>query len=167
MAKIILLAAVFTIMVSCKKSETKETAGTHTSHMPNKMAKAKWLIGSWVHTNPEDEMIENWRKVNDSLLYGERYQIVNKTDTYFADEIRLIPKKGNLAYIVTGGQYGRKPVRLDLTSSTESQLVFENPSHGFPNKVVYNKIMNDSLTVEISGTRNRKHAIELIAMKRQ
>ena len=169
MKKITLLAAVLALMASCgKKEKTEETTAAPVAEIPNKMAEAEWLLGSWGPTSPEGALSEKWEKVNDSVLHGESYFIVGGKDTVFAETVALTSEKGKLAYTVTvPGQNNEKPVRFDLTSSTENQLVFENPKHDFPNKIVYNKITNDSLTAEISGMQKGKPASELMAMKRQ
>lgn len=169
MKKITLLAAAFAIMASCgKKENTEETTSAPVAAAPNKMAATEWLIGSWGHTTPEGALSEKWKKLNDSVMHGESYFVVGGKDTVFAETVALTSENGKLAYTVTvPGQNDGKPVRFDLTSSNENQLVFENPQHDFPNKIVYNKITNDSLVAEISGTQNGKPASELMAMKRQ
>jgi hypothetical protein len=168
MKKITLLAAVFAIMASCGKKENTEETTAPVAEAPNKMAKAEWLLGSWGDTTPQGALSEKWEKVNDSVMHGESYFVVGGKDTVFAETIALTSEKGKLAYTVTvPGQNNEKPVRFDLTASTENQLVFENPQHDYPNKIVYNKITNDSLTAEISGMQKGKPASELMAMKRQ
>lgn len=169
MKKITLLATVFAIMASCgKKENTEEMTNAPVAELPNEIAKAEWLMGAWGHTTQEGALSEKWEKVNDSVMHGESYFVVGGKDTVFAETVSLTSEGGKLAYTVTvPGQNGDKPVRFDLTSSSESQLVFENPQHDFPNKIVYNKITNDSLTAEISGTQKGKPASELMAMKRQ
>lgn len=169
MKKITLLAAAFAIMASCgKKENTEETTSAPVAAAPNKMAATEWLIGSWGHTTPEGALSEKWEKVNDSVMHGESYFVVGGKDTVFAETVALTSEKGKLSYTVkVPGQNNEKPVRFDLTSSTESQLVFENPQHDYPNKIVYNKITNDSLVAEISGIQKGKPASEQFAMKRQ
>lgn len=167
MKKITLLAAAFAILSSCGKKENTEAETSTTAEEPNEITKAEWLLGSWGNTSAEGELSENWEKVNDSVMHGESYFVVGGKDTVFAETVELTSENGKLAYTVTvPGQNDEKPVRFDLTSSTENQLVFENPQHDFPNKIVYNKIPSDSLTAEISGMQKGKPASELMAMKR-
>lgn len=35
-------------------------------------------------------------------------------------------------------------------------MVFENPAHDYPNKIVYQKVGNDSLVAEIFGKKMEK-----------
>lgn len=169
MKKITLLAAVFALLASCTKKETTtEETTAPVAEAPNKMAKAEWLLGAWDNTMPEGTLTEKWEKVNDSVMHGESHFVMGGKDTVFAEHINLESTNGKLAYVVTiPGQNGDKPVRFDMTTSNENQIVFENPQHDFPNKIVYNKIGNDSLTAEISGMKKGKPASEQFAMKRQ
>ena len=157
-------------LLSCK--ENKET----TSDISNKVQpkaftaieKAAWLTGNWGHTTPEGALTEKWVKVNDSVMHGESYFVVDAKDTVFAETIELAETKGKLVYTVTvPGQNNEQPVPFEMTSATENQMVFENPAHDYPNKIVYNKINNDSLVAEISGMQKGKPASEQFAMKRQ
>ncbi len=172
MKKITALSAALTLaaVVSCK--ENKETA-TETTETPQpktyaQMQKASWLNGNWGHTTPEGALSEKWAKVNDSVMHGESYFVVGGKDTVFAETVELAETAGKLVYTVTvPGQNNEKPVPFELTSATENQLVFENPKHDFPSKIVYNKIGSDSLVAEISGMQKGKPASEKFAMKKQ
>lgn len=63
-------------------------------------------------------------------------------------------------------QNNEKPVSFYLTKSNDNQLVFENPKHDFPNKIVYNKINSDSIVATIEGIKNGKTQSEAFPMKR-
>ena len=129
--------------------------------------KAAWLIGNWGDTSDKGVLTESWIKTNDSVYHGESYFVV-KNDTVFSENIELEEANGKLAYIVTvPGQNEEKPVRFEMTLINDTGIIFENPQHDFPNKITYNKITNDSIVAQISGTQNGKHATETFAMKRQ
>lgn len=172
MKKSTFLASVFAIgaIMSCK--ENKEvTTEILTEPKPKtyaKMAKVAWLTGNWGHTSKEGALTENWVKANDSVMHGESYFVVGEKDTVFAETVELAETNGKMVYTVTvPGQNEEKPVPFELTSANENQLVFENPKHDYPNKIVYNKIGNDSVMAEISGMQKGKPASEQFGMKRQ
>lgn len=148
-------------------SEAKHSAKPETEHSAN-LKKAEWLIGEWGNASPEGELTERWKKENDSVFKGESYFVTGRKDTVFAETVVLEENKGKLGYTVTvPNQNNQKAVRFEMTSITESQIVFENPKHDFPTKIIYNRVGNDSLKAEISGTKNGKPASEKFAMKRQ
>lgn len=165
-SKIILFPIVLALafLASCKK-ETKEEIPSKTY---SNLAKAEWFIGEWGNKSTDGELTERWKKENDSVYLGESYFVVGEKDTVFAETVRLEETNGKLAYIVTvPGQNKELPVSFEMTSSTENQIVFENPKHDYPNKIIYNLIEKDSLIAEISGLKKGKPYTEKFVMKKR
>lgn len=127
--------------------------------------KAGWLIGKWGFTMPEGTLSETWTQLNDSTYAGHTYFVIGK-DTVFSENITLEQRGNELSYVtVMKDQNQGKPVAFKLTSSTKKTLVFENPSHDYPQKITYTKKGN-GLLAEISGTQNGKAASEVFPMKK-
>ena len=165
---LLLAAACGSLLLSCKSNTqpaTAETAATQKTYA--ELEKAAWLQGSWGNSSPEGNLTESWEKANDSVYNGNTYFVIGK-DTVFTEKIRLEETNGKLAYITAvSDQNGGQPIRFELISATDEQLVFGNPAHDFPQKITYKKISNDSLIAEISGLRQGKPATETFAMKKQ
>lgn len=64
------------------------------------------------------------------------------------------------------GQNDDKPVAFLLTETKENQLVFENPTHDYPQKISYTQVSKDSLVAEISGIQSGKPSSEKYIMLR-
>ncbi len=58
-------------------------------------------------------------------------------------------------------------VQFKMTEATESQLVFENKMHDFPQKIIYIKVSNNNLIAEISGIKDGVETKESYPMKRK
>lgn len=163
-------AVVCGAIFSCNSKKETETTQTETAPAAKTypyLEKAAWLIGSWGNTTPEGILTERWNRENDSVYHGESYFVIGK-DTVFSESIQLEESNGKLVYNVTvPGQNNGQATPFELTSSSDTQWVFENPKHDFPSKITYNKITNDSLVAEISGMQKGKPATETFAMKRQ
>lgn len=160
------------LLFSCQQKPKEETTNTEDLKSTPKtyafMDKASWLIGKWGNTSKEGNLTETWTKENDSLYRGETYFVVGGKDTVFSEKVDLIQDNDKLSYIVSvPGQNNEKPVRFDMTSMNDSLIVFENPAHDYPNKIVYNKIGKDSVVAEIFGVQKGKPATEKFAMKKQ
>ncbi|WP_294824393.1 DUF6265 family protein [uncultured Flavobacterium sp.] len=158
-------------MVSCNSKKETEIATTETPVAEAKtypqLEKANWLIGDWGNATPEGILSEGWKKENDSVYKGQSFFVIGK-DTVFAEYIDLAETNGKLVYTVSvKGQNDEAPVPFEMTSSSDSQMVFENPEHDFPSMITYNRINNDSLFAEISGVQKGKPAKQIFAMKRQ
>ncbi|WP_125719128.1 DUF6265 family protein [Flavobacterium ustbae] len=153
-----------TVITSCKKEIKIETPLKTKSNIE----KASWFIGEWGNKSEEGELTERWKKVNDSVYFGESYFVVGGKDTVFGEHVNLEDKNGKLSFTVTvPGQNDELPVTFEMTTSTDNQIVFENPKHDYPSKIVYNKVGNDSLVAEIFGMKKGKTASEKFLMKKR
>lgn len=128
--------------------------------------KADWFLGHWENNSKEGNLSEIWTKENDSTFHGETYFVIDKK-TVFSESVKLWQKENQLIYeVAVKGQNDEKPVEFTLTSSSDKQLIFENPKHDYPNKITYNQITKDSIVAEISGMKDGKSKSEQFAMKK-
>jgi len=128
--------------------------------------KAEWLIGTWENRSLKGSIYETWSKTNDIELSGKSY-ILKEKDTIVFENIRLVQETDSLFYIpIVKNQNEGLPVRFSAKTISETQLIFENPQHDFPQIISYTKINTDSLTAEISGTKNGQNRKQTFPMKR-
>ena len=163
--KYFMVLAIASVIVSCSNSSNTITTD-NTINGFNELEKANWLIGEWENNSPEGNATEVWEKKNDSTFAGKSYFIIGK-DTVSSETISLEQNGKELFYIPTvKGQNNAQPVKFTLASSTNKQLVFENPKHDYPQKISYIQITNDSLLAEISGTIDGKQNLQKFPMTR-
>jgi hypothetical protein len=167
MKKALLCTVIGVLALTSCNDAVKEQKTEKTVEKPVlKMKNAEWLIGNWANKMPDGNLTENWHKVNDSLFHGESYFVTGR-DTVFSETVILDEIAGKMAYTVTvPNQNDAKPVRFDLTSITDKEMIFENPGHDFPNKIVYTQVKPDSLVAVIYGLKKGKPASETFAMKK-
>ncbi len=155
MKKIALILILVLSLASCKKSRNT-----------TKIVLADWLPGKWENNSAEGNLLESWKKVNDSVYDGESYFIKGK-DTLHFETIQLNQKGENLLYVSTiRGQNNDKPVTFLLGKSTEKQLVFENPKNNYPKKITYSLIAKEGLVIEISGIQQGKSSSDKYSLKK-
>jgi len=160
---IIVILAALTFTISCKKEETKPEI--EIKQYP-KLENAKWFLGNWENVTKESVSREIWTQKNDSTLVGESFTTVEK-DTVFYEKMDLVQRNDSLICIISvRDQNKEKPVSFYMTKSTDSQIVFENPKHDFPNKIEYNKVGNDSILAKIYGVENGKEMVIDFPMNR-
>ena len=153
--KKILSFIIIIFFASCQKS--KEVS---------KIVVTDWLLGKWENNSADGNLSETWKKVNDSIYDGAAYFIKEK-DTLHFEKIQMKQKGENLLYIATiKGQNNDKPITFVHNDTIEKQLVFENPKHDFPQKIVYSKITKDSIIIQISGIQQGKPSSERYSMKK-
>jgi len=137
-----------------------------TTKQINYIKKAEWLIGTWENKTPKGSVYETWDKTNETEFAGKSY-IVNEKDTIAFENIRLVQEQDGLYYIpIVKNQNNGLPVRFATKTISETQLVFENPQHDFPQIITYTKINANSLVAEILGVKNGKERKQTFPMKR-
>lgn len=127
--------------------------------------KAAWIIGTWESKSPQAVFVEQWKKQNDTLYVGAGNMIIG-SDTVFNEQLQLQQRGSDLFYIATiSGENDGKPTEFKLTSAGKA-LVFENPTHDYPQKIVYTKQDDNSMLAEVSGNANGKPQKESYPFKK-
>ncbi|GGA77622.1 hypothetical protein GCM10008015_17900 [Flavobacterium palustre] len=122
--------------------------------------KADWLIGNWETKNNIGTLSENWEKVNDSTFKAQSLFIKDK-DTIHNESIILQQKGETLSYTTTiKGQNNNKPIRFELNTEIENELLFQNLKNDYPQKISYKKTSKNSLITQISGIQSGKTSTE-------
>ncbi len=151
---LILLLAI----VSCKKTETVEK---------DTIKIADWLIGTWENKSTDGVLTESWQKVNDSTFSATSY-FIKTDDTLHSEKITLSQKGEMLMYSATvNGQNNDKAVDFGSTTETEKKLIFENPSHDYPQKITYTKENDNTIIAEITGDLRGKKTTERFILKKK
>jgi hypothetical protein len=89
-------------------------------------------------------------------LAGRSYSIKDQ-DTIVFETYKLVQEQDSLFHIpIVKNENNNLPVRFVLKFFSDTQLLFQNPTHDFPQVITYTKINSDSLVAEISGTQNDK-----------
>ena len=160
MKKYILFLLILISIFSCKKYDKN---GREIKDY-DELEKANWLLGSWQFETANGNLQEIWSVKNDSTFFGQSY-FINKKDTIHIEKVDLVEDKGLLLYISTiKGDNHDLSTTFNFKETEENQLIFENPKHDYPSKVVYT--LKDSLhfDIAISGKQLGKKSIENFIM---
>lgn len=111
-----------------------------------------WIVGDWVLADAEGRLVEHWSRVNDTLMQGHSYQLVNG-DTVFSETMECY-RSGDEVFLVptVPGQNEGQPVVFRMDAHAGDSVSFVNPQHDFPSRIVYRKVGSDSLIASIEGT---------------
>lgn len=158
MSKLKFLVAILSIILlqSCNKYD----ANGRLIKEYEELNKAKFLLGDWEKTDSVGTLIENWKTENDSTYKGNSFFVINK-DTIRKEQIELMQDKEHLLYTSTiVGENNDEPIPYQMTKSTDSLLVFENPKYSYPKKISYKLTGEKRVTATISGIINGKKSSE-------
>jgi hypothetical protein len=99
------------------------------------MKKLEWIIDRWVSAGAESNSYEHWEKISDELFTGGS-ETVKNGDTIFSEKLQIV-KEGNEIYYVADVSHNPAPVKFKLISLSDTEAVFENQEHDFPQKITY------------------------------
>lgn len=113
-----------------------------------------WMAGSWSGTSRGGiEMEEHWTAPKGNSMIGV-HRDVGKGRTMLFEFLRIEQQGDQIVYLsMPQGRSPATPFPLKEVSGT--RVVFENPTHDFPQRIIYWKDGND-LRARIEGTMNGK-----------
>ena len=116
-----------------------------------------WLAGSWVGTVRGLDMEEHWTAAKGHSMIGI-HRDVREGRTLAFEFLRIEQQGDQIVYLSMPN--GRSPATaFPLREVTGTRVVFENPTHDFPQRILYWKDGTD-LRARIEGTMNGKAASE-------
>ncbi|AEE48787.1 DUF6265 family protein [Haliscomenobacter hydrossis] len=114
----------------------------------------KWVLGTWKMNTGNGLIVENWKILNDSTLYGKSVFVRNGTDTVPQESLELAYRKGIWSYISTvQGQNNNQHVAFKVVFQRGSEFICENPAHDFPQRIAYQRISATQMLASIEGLR--------------
>ena len=113
------------------------------------VARLQWISGCWASDDGKERTEEFWLKPAGQSMIGLSRTIAGGK-TVFIEYAQIAEAGGEIAYTVSLGM-GARPVSFKLIKSSESEAVFENPAHDFPQRIIYRRESNDSLFARIEG----------------
>lgn len=74
------------------------------------------------------------------------------------EQLRIYPREGSLVYAANPS--GQEPAEFVSTTVSDTLVVFENPAHDFPQRIVYRRIGADSLAASVEGVSRGKQRVQ-------
>lgn len=94
----------------------------------------KWMAGHWTATIGESEVEEIWLEPKGGVMLGMA-RTVRKNGKVGFEFLRIAKHEGVIAYLAQPG--GRPVTAFKLVESKPGRVVFTNPEHDFPKRIVY------------------------------
>ena len=111
------------------------------------------LLGEWLDVQDSGRTLvhEKWHRATDGTRTGLGY-VMSGNDTVFIERIALVTVNDTIHYAVTtGGAASGQAVLFKLVHDHDS-LVFLNPAHDMPQRIVYTPEGTDAWHATVSGT---------------
>jgi hypothetical protein len=121
------------------------------------IADLAWMAGSWSGESRGIQMEEHWTAPKGNSMVG-LHRDVGKGRTMLFEFLRIEQQGDRIVYLSMPN--GRSPATtFPLKEMSGTRVVFENPQHDFPQRIIYWKDGND-LHARIEGMMNGKPASE-------
>jgi len=126
--------------------------------------KLAFLSGCWQAKFGAVEIEEQWLRPAGGSMVGVG-RVVRGGKTVNIEFLTIREQDGVLTYTakVTAN---KEPVPFRMTKLSASEVVFENPAHDFPQRILYRREANGGLFASVSGTQNGKARAEEIPFQR-
>lgn len=114
-----------------------------------------WISGDW-QTAPggRAQIEEHWTQPAGGSMLGMGRTVAGGKTAEF--EFLRIEQRDDGIYYVAQPNGQCPPTDFKLTRGSGQEVVFENPAHDFPKRIIYKKTSADSLTASVDGGEGTK-----------
>ena len=111
-----------------------------------------WLSGCWAATDQDTGSGEQWMPPAGGTMLGMS-RTVSDGETVAFEFIRIVSTgDGGLVFIASLS--GQNTTGFALVSVTDHEVIFENPDHDFPQRIIYRLLSDEDLIGRVEGTIN-------------
>ena len=115
------------------------------------LARLSWLSGCWAREGGEPGSGEHWTSLAGETMLGTSRTVKRgKTVEFEFMELRYLPD-GKLAFVAHPS--GQRTAVFPVLGISDSEVVFENPQHDFPQRVAYAREGDSRLRARIEGVQ--------------
>ncbi len=114
------------------------------------LADLAWLSGCWAASNQEPGSGEQWMPPAGGTMLGVS-RTVRDSKTVAFEFIRIVEQDdGGLVFIASPS--GQSTTSFSMASLDDREVIFENPDHDFPQRIIYRLVSAEDLLGRIEGT---------------
>jgi hypothetical protein len=111
-----------------------------------------WLEGSWKLTTGGSAVEEHWTSPSDGMMMGMSRSVSNGKLKSF-EFLRIQVQGSDLVYLAQ--PQGRPATEFKLTQHSDSELIFANPQHDFPKRIIYRRQSSDRVLARIEDDKGQ------------
>jgi Domain of unknown function (DUF6265) len=104
--------------------------------------------GSWICKSENFETEEFWQKPKSDLMLGLNRTVSKSGNTAF-EFLRIFQQENEIFYAASPN--GKPATLFKLTEVSDNKVVFENPEHDFPQRIIYTFQNENKMAARIDG----------------
>ena len=111
-----------------------------------------WMSGCWQQSGTNGRLIdEQWMTPRGETMLGMARTVRGDSLVEY-EQLRLFQRAGKAVYHAVPS--GQPPADFTAAAVSDTMVVFENPQHDYPQRIIYRKRGADSIVARIEGTEN-------------
>lgn len=114
------------------------------------VAGLQWITGCWERRTATSVVTEQWTRPRAHMMLGTSQTTRGDSTTEY-EQLRIFDRGTQVVYGAMPS--GQPPAEFVATGVSDTLVVFSNPTHDFPQRVIYRRRGTDSLLARIEGTR--------------
>jgi hypothetical protein len=115
----------------------------------------EWLAGHWSLEQDGSLMEELWTPPKGGVMLGVHRDVPAGRGAFF-EYLRIEQRPEGLVYLAS--PMGRKATAFPLVGLEDRKVVFENPDHDYPQRIIYEIVGDGMLRARIEGLQGGKPA---------
>ena len=123
----------------------------------SEIQKLAWMAGSWAGETRGTWLEEHWSAPKGGTMIGMHRDLRGDRTVSF-EFFRVVEDSLGLVYLSQPG--GHPPTPFRMKSLEDRKVVFENPNHDFPQRILYWLAKDGALHARIDGTIGGKPEFE-------
>jgi hypothetical protein len=110
-----------------------------------------WMAGSWSNLTDSTASEEIWMPPRGGTMVGMNRDTRPGRKPFF-EFLRIDEREDGVFYIAS--PRGAAPTEFRMIEANADSVVFANPEHDFPQRIIYRRIAPDTLGARVEGTVN-------------
>ena len=142
----VLLAIVHSVRL--RQAAGDESSLSPASPRASSAARLMWMAGCWERRRGARLVEEQWMTPRAGVMLGASRTVRGDTLVEY-EQLRIFERDGKLIFAAT--PWKQPPAEFASSEATDSTVIFANPTHDFPQRVMYRKRGADSLLARVEG----------------
>jgi hypothetical protein len=117
----------------------------------------KWMSGGWKNTRGSTVTEEHWTQPAAGTMIGMGRTIAGEK-TVFYEYLRIESRRDGIFYVAH--PKARAGTDFKMVRGDDHEIVFENPQHDFPKRIIYRRAPDGSMTARVEGNPGDKEKAE-------
>lgn len=113
-----------------------------------------WIAGCWESNKTNSTSSERWTKPSGKMMLATSQTVV-KGKTVGFEFLRIVENDSGIFYISKPSQ-NKEETAFKLIKFSSNEVIFENPEHDFPQRIIYRLEKDKSLFARIEGKNKGK-----------